>query len=315
MTSASLIGATVPVTLRECRPKGKEATTVDGKEENSEWGKPCRTGAEVGQEPRVASSGTRGDTVISAPTTTRGQAAFARPVSKKWVPEEHPTPSVLVSEEMSSPWGMDSSERHAPALPCWATKPGDPVWCTTELVCSEMHGAAARGEALSLLLRLPLHSWGLCSTLGAWCVWCWSPRQRSGPLLRVPEDIPGVGNEVGALGSGTFLAFCPQSRHRLHLSPSFSGSLRSPHPANSRRRGGEDKGTVPGSGCSWCVEIAGNCRVVPPCPQLLRGQPLGHSFWAEFGAGEVTRSSSERHVLTLTSSGNGVFPLGFSLRF
>lgn len=63
---------------------------MDCKEENSKWGKPCRTGAELGQAPRAASSGTRGDTVISARATTRGQPVFARPVPKKWVPEEHP---------------------------------------------------------------------------------------------------------------------------------------------------------------------------------------------------------------------------------
>lgn len=188
---------------------------------------------------------------------------------------------------MSSPWGMDSSERRVPALPCWATKPGDPVRCTTELVCSEMHGAAARGEALSLLLQLPLLSWGLRSTLGARCVWCWSPRQRSGPLLRVPEDIPGVGNEVGALGSGTFLTFCPQTSHRLHLSPSLPGSLRSPHPQTARGEVEKTRGRCQAQAAAgvWKLqEIAGLCPHAPGCS--------GVSLWATlFGLSLVPERS------------------------
>lgn len=90
MTSVSLIGAMVLLTLQECRPRQRQATTMDCKEENSGWEKPCRAGAELEQEPREASLGTRSDTVSSVRATTRGQPAFARPVSKKWVPEEHP---------------------------------------------------------------------------------------------------------------------------------------------------------------------------------------------------------------------------------
>lgn len=155
----------------------------------------------------------------------------------------------------------------------------------------------------------------------------WSPRQRSGLLLKVPEDIPGAGNVVRDLGSVTFLTFCPQTRHRLHLSPSLSGSLHLSHPANSSRRGGEDKETVPGPGCDWCVQSLGARRQVQRhvlrlemgglCPHApgCSGARLWASLSGLFLAGEVPWSSSERHVLTLTSSGNGFFPLCFSLRF